>query len=123
MWYEFNTIFNDLDKVLYTLGKSYDSSFGATLGNFPSDSYNVEDDKVVMTFDVPGVAKDNIDVEYNNGILSVKAKRDENKTYSGKWKITHDVDPDKISAKHENGVLTITMFKRESEKGKKIALE
>jgi HSP20 family protein len=127
MYHFFNTTFKDFDKdfdkVFDKFGKSFNESFGATFGDFPNEAFIEQDGKLIVSLDVPGVDKKDVTVDYDSRILSVAAKRNEDKTYSGKWRITQLIDPDNITAKLENGVLVITLTKKDSEKGKKIVVD
>ncbi|NLP36829.1 MAG: Hsp20/alpha crystallin family protein [Firmicutes bacterium] len=85
--------------------------------------------------ELPGLDKDKINVEYRDNYLTIKAENKEiyenkNANYIrkerryGKFQrcfYVNNVDADKISAKYEHGVLTVTLPKAEpGPKGKKI---
>ncbi|HEX4079330.1 MAG TPA: Hsp20/alpha crystallin family protein [Rhizomicrobium sp.] len=74
--------------------------------------------------ELPGVDEKNIDVEYSDGILSLKAERsfekeekDEKKryhlmersygTFMRRFRLPFDADPGKVEASFENGILRI----------------
>lgn len=90
--------------------------------------------------DMPGADKENISVSFDDGMLTVSYKHDEEKTdgdEDGKWKIRErsmsscrrsiampDADADSIKASMDNGVLTITAGKVEkAETKKEIAID
>src|SRR5699024_7813425 len=97
------------------------------------------DDGYQVTVDIPGVDKDNIDLSYDQDVLSIKAKRDSTLDqkdeqdnviasersygeYVRNYRLP-DVSADKISAKAEDGVLTIDLPKAEKkETGHKIEI-
>jgi HSP20 family molecular chaperone IbpA len=115
----YNSIFWD---EVHSLGdilriNTYDQGFTRVTTNLLSD-----DDNVVLKMDIPGVSKENVTVEIDDSILYVTAKRDENTTYKGKWKML-DVDCENIKAKTENGELTITLSRNKSKKNKKIVID
>lgn len=96
--------------------------------SLPLDVY--EDDTTrVIRLEVPGVRKKDIGIELENAVLSVHATR-EDKTESGTSTIElnrsvsvgDDVDPDKIKARLEDGILTIELVKREHAKPKQITI-
>jgi HSP20 family protein len=94
-----------------------------------------ECDKYIINIDVPGIEKDNINITFNEGYLSVyvnKIETNENNNYIKKERITSSisrkyylgsVDENKIKAKLENGVLNIICNKLEEEPNKNIKIE
>lgn len=94
---------------------------------------NVED--VLIEAELPGVAKDAVDIQVNNGELVVTGKRATNgvagtrhiserphANYRRVFTLTKAIDPDKIEASIENGLLQLRLQKVESVKPKKIAI-
>lgn len=128
----FNDPWTDLDRLLEsTLPELYQWSplrLGGRERSLPLDVFEDENERVVR-LEIPGVAKKNIEIELENAVLSVRAKREE-KTESGSGTIDlsrsltvgDDVDPDKIQASLENGMLTIVLPKREQAKPKQITI-
>ena len=92
---------------------------------------NVEDrdDAYVVEALVPGVSKEDVDVTFDDGILSIEVSHDEKSESSDRnivyREVSHsncvrklrfaDVDGDKISASLESGVLSVTVPKSEPE--------
>ena len=101
---------------------------------------NVEDagDKYVVTAELPGVKKDEVDVELNEGRLSVSVDKKESdeekgKNYlhkeTGEWSATRgvylkDAATEGLTAKMDGGVLTVNVPKQ-SEKANvtKVAID
>lgn len=97
---------------------------------YPDTDIKRVDDVFVVQIDVPGYDKNNIDISYENDVLSVsgtvneesEAKEDETyfvkerrmKSFTKKW-ILKNTTSKGITAKCENGVLTIKVPLRESE--------
>lgn len=93
---------------------------------------NVEDagDKYVVTAELPGITRDEIDVELNEGRLSISVEKKESdeekgKNYlykeTGEWSATRgvylkDAVVTGLSAKLEGGILTVNVPKQQ-EKG------
>lgn len=91
----------------------------------------IENDKeYVIKVDMPGMDKSNINLSYNNGILSVSGSRKSFKDMSKENSLIHreridghisrsfrlpNVVASEISAKYDNGVLTITLPKQSSD--------
>lgn len=102
----------------------------------PTDIFETRDAlKIVM--EVPGVAKDAVDVKVENDVLSIEG-RIETSTYNGfeplytEYPIGHfarsftlpsQVDQQNITAHLEDGVLTLTLNKRSESKPRRIAIQ
>lgn len=138
-----NELANNLNQLMH-IGDGFFEDFGEPL--FTMDSSNnmksdviKTDDGYQVTVDIPGVDKDNIDLSYDQDVLSIKAKRDSTLDqkdeqdnviasersygeYVRNYRLP-DVLADKISAKAEDGVLTIDLPKAErKETGHKIEI-
>ncbi len=94
------------------------------------------DDAYLIFMDLPGVPKENVKITFEEGMLKVSGERpmsDENVRYYrierpyGRFFRTftfaRDINPDKISASYENGVLTITVPKAEESKPVRIEIK
>jgi HSP20 family protein len=107
------------------------SEFGrSSTTHFPVDLYEDQNNTYVRA-ELPGVNRDDINVEMTDGYLSIAATRKTSATdgeaeqsyaFSRAVSIADDVQTDKVSAQYENGVLTVTLPKREEAKPKKIAV-
>ena len=98
-----------------------------------------EGDAYGLDAELPGVSKENINIDIADGRLTISVNQDEKTeekkenyvrrerracSFCRSFDIT-DIDTDKISAKMENGVLSLTLPRREPEKpqGRKVAIE
>lgn len=117
----------------------YTRTFGRTAGfaraALPMDGVRREDD-VVLRFDLPGITLENIDVSVDRGVLTVSAKREEEKTDSDRPFVRERVtgslrrrvylgdayDADKVEAAYENGVLTVRVPLAEQAKARKVEI-
>lgn len=132
---------------------SFGDEFDNMMDNFFNDSFfapvswkddfNIDlkenEKEYLVTADLPGVDKKDINVEYNNNHLIISAKREDNKEEKdgkyirkernyGEMKRTFYIDnieDDKINAKFENGVLKLVIpkEKKEIKSGKKIEIK
>jgi HSP20 family protein len=120
------------------LESEIDRLFQSTLGDFagtaatrrvPVDLYEDKDNTYVRA-ELPGVNRDDINVELTDGYLTLSATR---KTKTGDREdsvsLTRSVSvpdaavqADKITAAYENGVLTVTLPKREEAKPRKVTV-
>lgn len=95
-----------------------------------------EEGKIVVCLEMPGVTKDNVDINVDNNQLEITGKR-EDPGIGGKfvirerrfgdyyqvYTIDDTVDRDKIEANLENGLLTVTLHLKEAEKPRKIKVQ
>ena len=90
-------------------------------------------DGYVLSMEVPGIAKENINIELEDDVLTISVKQDneekaDNKylrheivssyNFSRGFQVT-DADMDNVTAKLENGILTVMVKKRITEKAEK----
>ncbi len=97
-------------------------------GQFPVDIFEDKDNTYVRA-ELPGVNRDAIGVEIVEGSLSIQASRKEKSgdgessvSFNRLVSIPDEVQADKVTAAYENGVLTVTLPKREEAKPRKIAV-
>ncbi len=91
--------------------------------------------ELVLKADVPDVKAEDIEVSFENGTLTLKGKREFEKKDEGKgyhriersygsfvraFTLPETVDPEKLVADYKNGVLTITIGKKEIAKPKSV---
>lgn len=98
----------------------------------PAVDISENENEVIMTFDMPGVGKDDVEITAEKNTLTVvgnvKTGHSGNAVYQetrlGNYRrqfaLPDDVDADNISAQIENGVLEIKVRKPEKVKPKKI---
>ena len=115
-----------------------DRLFTSALGDFagptstrvPVDLYEDKDNTYVRA-ELPGVNREDINVEVIDGYLTITATRktpaDDGKTgesfsFSRSVSLNDEVQADKVGAAYENGILTVTLPKREEAKPKKITV-
>ena len=95
-----------------------------------------DEDKLVVKAELPGVEKENISVDLQNGILTIKAERrceSEEKdgrtfyrkemvygSFTRSFSLPQDVVAENVKAEHTNGVLTVEVPKPEARKPKQI---
>ena len=102
----------------------------ATETRFPVDLYEDKDNTFVRA-ELPGVNRDDINVEVVDDYLTITAARkttaadgkgEESFSFSRSVSLNDAVQADKVGATYENGVLTVTLPKREEAKPKKISV-
>ncbi len=90
-------------------------------------------DGYVLSMEVPGIAKENINIELEDDVLTISVKQDNEEKADNKY-LRHeivssynfsrgfqvnDADMDNVTAKLENGILTVMVKKKITEKAEK----
>jgi len=109
--------------------------FGNSFDNFFTDNadFSVDikeaDDAYTLEADLPGLTKEDIQLDYSNNVLSIRAEQEvdteekddesnyvrrerSSRSYARQFLIK-DIDEDNITAKFENGVLTVDLPKKD----------
>jgi HSP20 family protein len=91
---------------------------------FTSSIINEKDNELNITAEMPGIGKDNIEVNATENEVVIKAEGSGRKYYKS-VAAPSPVDPDSAKAKYNNGVLEVTLRLKEPPrtKGKKIDIE
>ena len=99
---------------------------GSARDQFPVDLYEDKENTYVRA-ELPGVTREGIAVEIIDGSLSIAATRtqktgagEETEKLSRLVSIPDEVQADKVTAAYENGILTVTLPRKEEIKPKKI---
>lgn len=121
--------YNSLRRNYSNMNDMIDSFFKTGFDDTYYDSFKVdvekEKDAYKVTADLPGIARENINIEMEDNLLTIEVKKDEEKEEQDQEKhFLHrerkvvntsrsirlsDIDEDKISAKLEDGVLTVML--------------
>ena len=94
-------------------------------------------EKIIVRAEVPGMRQQDIQLEFENGLLTIRGERTIEKTEGTTWHrvervygnfsrsftLPRTVDPEKIAASYREGVLEIEVPKREEAKPKQIRIE
>ena len=123
----------------FGLFDEFNNLFSDALGKDMKTNILEEDDKYVVTSEVPGVDKKNIkiDVSDNTLVININKKTDKKETKTNylvkeisesnvsRSFYLDDMDANNITAKMDNGILTITVLKNKEIKSgiKKIMIE
>jgi HSP20 family protein len=103
-------------------------------GTFPAVNVGSTDDKVTVYVFAPGIDPKSLDIQLQQNVLSVAGKReaavDKGATYyrqerfSGEFRrvltLPDDVDSEKVNARYRDGIVEITVNRRESAKPRQI---
>ncbi len=129
-----NEISRVLDFPMQARGEGATTNAGMM---FPPVDVVMEKDNVLVRAEVPGMTKDNLDISLNGDILTIKGEKHQEKeskekniyrservygSFQRSFVLPSAVNAEKISAAYNNGVLEITLPKKEEEKGKQIQI-
>ena len=108
-------------------------------GQFAAALDLAESDKAIeVRMDVPGIKAADIDIQLNNNVLTISGEKKENKeekgktyhrversvgTFSRSLMLPCSVKEDKIDARYQDGVLTVTLPKTEEAASRKIQIK
>jgi len=82
-----------------------------------SDVVTETENQYVASIDLPGVSKEDINLDIDDGYLVVSAIRKSNKAKKTRYvKLYKNVDPQAITASLSDGVLSVQLPKKEKEK-------
>jgi HSP20 family protein len=139
---KYSTPFNDFDLVS---GRAFQDSLSRFFAEpstgrpwVPPVDIQENENELVLKADVPEVEMKDIDVRLENGTLTIKGERKfEAKKTEGGWHrmergygsferafaIPETVNPEGVKADYKNGVLTVTMPKKEIAKPRQIKVD
>jgi HSP20 family protein len=94
-------------------------------------------EKILVRAEVPGMKQNDIQIEFENGLLTLRGERKHEKTegltwhrvertygnFSRSFTLPRTVDPERITASYRDGILEIEVPKREEAKPKQIRIE
>lgn len=89
-----------------------------------ADYYEVENG-FTLEVELPGVKKEDLDVQVEKNILTVKATRkrkDEKFTYERRFRLADDIDTENIGVALENGVLSFALSKKQQAAARKLTI-
>lgn len=139
-WSLLNQLHGDLDRLFGgRMGEpSEEASSMATSDWAPAVDIKEDKDRYLIHADVPGVDPKDIEVNLENGVLTIKGERkseteDEREgykrvervrgTFFRRFSLPDTADSDKVSAKSRDGVLEITIPKQEKASPRRITVK
>ncbi|HXG58929.1 MAG TPA: Hsp20/alpha crystallin family protein, partial [Thermoanaerobaculia bacterium] len=93
-------------------------------------------EKIIVRAELPGMRQEDISIEFENGLLSLRGERKLDKesgltwhrversygSFSRSFTLPRTVDPERISASYRDGILEIEIPKKEEAKPKQIRI-
>jgi HSP20 family protein len=134
--------FRDLFRLQDVLSRNFDDRSGLpgseSVGWAPSCDIFEDGDGVTLRFELAGVDPKNVDIRFENGVLTMRGERklekEEKKenyhriemqygSFSRSFSLPGTVDADTIRAESKNGVLTVTLPKKPEAKPRPIQVK
>jgi len=98
-------------------------SFDRSFERFVNDAFygtvstgvNVEqDDKAwTVTLDLPGVAREDLAINIEGAVARIETKAEAKRQFKAAYELPQDIDAEATTAKLENGVLTLSLAKKQ----------
>jgi HSP20 family protein len=134
----------EVDSFKREMDRMFDNFFGSgtetsesSLTWYPSVDIKETKDEFVMMAEVPGMSKDDIKINISENTLTIKGEKKEEKkeddhnyhrverrygTFQRSFTLPTQIQGSKVKAAYKDGVLTITMPKKEEVKPKEIPI-
>ena len=122
------SIFDDMNKMMNTVFNNDIYTPSISESWIPAVDINEDNDSFILTADIPGLNKSDIDISVENNTLKLSGAREHKKTEEGteyhyqernhgkfyrSFKLPLTVDEENISAAFKNGILTVILPKTE----------
>jgi len=133
--------FRDLARIQDEVNRLFDDRAyrtGESVGWTPSCDIYEDAEGVTLRFELAGVEAKDVDVRFENGVLTVRGERklesDEKRenyhriersygTFTRSFSLPGTLDPERIKAEAKNGVLSITLPKKAEAKPRAIQVK
>ena len=124
-------VFDDFDRDFFRgMARPEHVLYGKNAAHMMKTDVKELDENYEISVDLPGFSKDNIKVDLNNGYLTISTEKSLSKEDKGKmlrqeryvgtmqrsFYVGESITEEDIKAKYENGVLTLTIPKKEARK-------
>lgn len=89
----------------------------------PSYDFHESEDSNRLSIEMPGVSRGDVKVSVKDRILTVEARRNLGRgeqKWKGQWMLSERVNPDRIDAQLDSGVLNVSFTVNESSKSRDI---
>jgi len=146
------SLFQEMDRMFDDLWRRFDDMFwpfsrrrfepikweDVPIFRTPLSNITETDTEFNIKAELPGLDKGDIEITYDDGVLEIKGEQKEEKeekekgyirrefsssSYYRAFQLPENIDPDKITANLDKGILNITIPKKEPEKKEKKKIE
>ncbi|UCG52166.1 MAG: Hsp20/alpha crystallin family protein [Candidatus Latescibacterota bacterium] len=127
------SIFDSFDRQFFPILRSWSRDDDGEAFRLPLTNINETEKEYVITMEMPGVEKKDVDVSVDGDELVISAERSgkvesegllrseiRSEKFRRSFSLGRTVDRDNIKAKLENGVLKVTLAKKAESVGRKV---
>jgi len=136
----YNRLFDpwdEMNRVQRQMNRLFDNSFLAGRREFPAVNIWANEDNVMVTTELPGYEKENVDISLIGDVLKINGSRKAPEcgegecfhrqernygVFSRELQLPYAVDAAKVDALFRNGVLKISLHRAEETKPKRIKI-
>jgi HSP20 family protein len=141
-WKPFGNLFTLHDRINRLFEDEFHKDWSRGTGSveswYPAADIYETDDEFVFRLEVPGLAKEDLNVEFNDNVLSIKGEKKKEKdvkeenyhrieSYSGSFSrsfaLPRNADPNKINAAMKDGILELRVAKVEEKKPTAVSID
>lgn len=135
VWDEFRQMREEMDRLLSGVIGGTALAPRAVTEWVPAVDITETPDEIILSAELPGMTKDDVQIEVQDNVLTIRGeKKEEREEKEGKryiyerrfgsftrsFTLPANVDPNRISARFENGVLKVTVPKTEEARGRRV---
>jgi HSP20 family protein len=128
--------FLELRRMQNEMNRLFSGFSAAAAREFPPINVWLGENSVVVTAELPGVTRDNVDISLQDEVLTLQGSRQPQAQQEHRWhrreraygsfvrtiQLPFRVDPGKVQARYSNGVLEIELERLEADRPKKIQI-
>jgi HSP20 family protein len=133
---DLNTLQNQLTRLFEPFARLNDEDLVGGAWVPPMDVCETQE-KIIVRAEVPGMRQDDIHIEFENGLLTIRGERKLEKqqgvtyhrierihgAFSRSFTLPRTIDAERISASYRDGILEVEVPKKEEAKPKQIRIE
>jgi HSP20 family protein len=139
--YSVPSVFEEMYKMqreLERMATAFSPDRTGTNTTFPAMNAWTNENVEIVTAEIPGVEPEDIEITVNNDVLTITGERKAvdsseeiryhrrervNGKFSRSIQLAFPVDPEKVNASIDNGILTVVMPRAEADKPRKISVK
>src|ERR1700745_2241620 len=128
--------FIELRRMQSEMNRLFSGYSTSTVREFPPVNIWLGDNSVVVTAELPGVSRDDVTLNLQDDVLTLEGKREPHQPEDGNWQrrerrygsfsravqLPFRIDPDKVQARFNKGILEIELQRLEADRPKKIEI-
>ena len=118
-------LFNELNDIINTGLRAFETETDQLFAGYPNSRHQLftTENGWAARVDLPGYTKEDINLQFEDKALTLKADNESRGSRQLRIPLGNEVQADKITAKLENGILEITLPKKEATEPKSNSIE